>query len=99
MLPAVNRNLEVSEEQFRAFVGRHSSLADVMWVEDNVDMVGSYIMVDPTGRFFQNRPCATGYDYSPYILDVGAAEAFSRIGWSAVEFDGRYTRAVPEVSA
>jgi len=92
MLPVASWDLEASEMQFRAFVERHSSLKGVMSVEDNDDMVGSYIMVDPTGRFFQNRSGASGYDYSPPILDVGAADAFSRIGWSALKFDGRYAR-------
>jgi radical S-adenosyl methionine domain-containing protein 2 len=99
MLPVVNRDLEVSDMQFRAFVDRHSSLEDVMSVEDNHDMVGSYVMVDPSGRFFQNRACAFGYDYSPPILEVGAADAFARIGWSALKFDGRYARTVSVVPA
>lgn len=98
MLPVVNRDLEVSDVQFRSFVERHSSFADVMSVEDNDDMVGSYIMVDPSGRFFQNRPCAFGYDYSPPILDVGAANAFSRIDWSELKFDGRYVRSTGMVA-
>ena len=99
MLPVANRDLEVSDMQFRAFVDRHSSLQDVMSVEDNDDMVGSYVMVDPSGRFFQNRACATGYDYSPPILEVGAADAFAWIGWSALKFDGRYTRTLSVVAA
>lgn len=97
VLPAINRNLEVTDWQFRAFVERHSALADVMCVEDNDDMVGSYIMVDPSGRFFQNRCGEPGYDYSPPILEVGAADAFDRIGWNALKFYARYTR-VQEVA-
>jgi len=99
MLPVVNRDLEVSDMQFRAFVERHSSLEDVMLVEDNDDMVGSYVMVDPSGRFFQNRAGASGYDYSPPILDVGAAIAFSRIGWSSLKFEGRYAGTASVVPA
>lgn len=99
MLPVVNRDLEASDAQFRAFVERHASLRGVMSVEDNDDMVGSYIMVDPAGRFFQNRSGASGYDYSPPILAVGAAQAFSRIGWSALKFDDRYARATDVVAA
>lgn len=99
MLPVVNRDLEVSDMQFRAFLDRHSLLEDVLSVEDNDDMVGSYIMIDPSGRFFQNRSGASGYDYSPPILDVGAADAFLRIGWSALKFEGRYARAAEMVAA
>jgi radical S-adenosyl methionine domain-containing protein 2 len=92
MLPAIGRALQVSDEGFRAFVDRHQSLASLMTVEDNDDMVGSYIMIDPTGRFFQNRDGMPGYDYSPPICEVGAGAAFDRIGWSAVKFNGRYQR-------
>lgn len=99
VLPVVNRNLEVTDAQFRSFVERHHSLEGVMVVEDNEDMQGSYIMVDPTGRFFQNRPGKHGYDYSPSILDAGAGEAFSRIGWSALKFEGRYAKASAKVAA
>ncbi len=62
-------------------------------------MVGSYIMIDPTGRFFQNRNCAPGYDYSPPICEVGARAAFERIGWSHVKFNGRYRHPRIEVTA
>ena len=99
MLPVVNRDLEVSDMQFRAFVDRHASLEDVISVEDNDDMVGSYVMVDPIGRFFQNRAGASGYDFSPPILDVGAAVAFSRIGWSSLKFEGRYAGTASVVPA
>jgi radical S-adenosyl methionine domain-containing protein 2 len=57
-------------------------------------MEGSYIMVDPLGRFFQNRPGAFGYDYSPPILEVGADRAFAQIGWSVLKFARRYAPAV-----
>lgn len=63
-----------------------------MSIEDTEHMTGSYIMVDPSGRFFQNRKGAAGYDYSPPILEVGAKAAFETIGWSAVKFQARYAR-------
>lgn len=92
-LPVVSRALEVSDAQFGAFVERHRALSSVMVVEDHADMEGSYIMVDPLGRFFQNRPGAFGYDYSPPILEAGAGRAFAQIGWSALKFARRYTPA------
>lgn len=98
VLPVVNRDMAVTDAQFRSFVARHRSLEGVMVVEDNDDMQGSYIMVDPAGRFFQNRPGEFGYDYSPSILKVGAGEAFSRIGWSALKFEGRYAKASSRVA-
>lgn len=92
MLPAVTDELAVSDAQFRAFVKRHRALGDIMCVEDNDDMVQSYIMVDPHGRFFQNRVAGAGYDYSPPIIDVGARIAFERMKWSAEKFASRYPR-------
>ncbi|NRT58064.1 viperin family antiviral radical SAM protein [Sphaerotilus uruguayifluvii] len=92
-LPVVSQALEVSDAQFQAFVERHRALSSVMVVEDHADMQGSYIMIDPLGRFFQNRPGAFGYDYSPPILEAGAGAAFAQIGWSALKFARRYTPA------
>lgn len=90
MLPAVTDELAVSDAQFRAFVERHRTLGDIMCVEDNDDMVQSYIMVDPHGRFFQNRTDGPGYDYSQPIINVGALAAFNRMKWSANKFASRY---------
>lgn len=64
MLPVVTNELALSDEQFQAFVDRHRALDSIMCVEGNDDMVQSYIMVDPHGRFFQNRIVGAGYDYS-----------------------------------
>lgn len=90
MLPAVTDDMAVSDAQFRSFVERHSALSHTMCVEDNDDMVQSYIMVDPHGRFFQNRTGAAGYDYSASIVDVGARNAFYGMKWSAEKFSARY---------
>lgn len=92
MLPAVTDALAVSDAQFQAFVNRHRTQDEIMCVEDNDDMVQSYIMVDPHGRFFQNRASCPGYDYSPPIIDVGARIAFERMTWSAEKFSARYPR-------
>lgn len=92
MLPVVTDELAVSNAQFRAFVDRHRTLDDIMCVEDNDDMLQSYIMVDPHGRFFQNRVVGAGYDYSPPIIDVSALAAFDRMTWSAEKFSSRYPR-------
>lgn len=99
MLPVVSDDLAVTDAQFRAFVNRHRSVSDLMSVEDADEMTGSYIMVDPSGRFFQNREGASGYDYSPPILEVGAREAFAQIGWSPVKFQTRYRRSSTEAAA
>lgn len=90
MLPVINGDLAVTDAQFHAFVSRHRQFAAIANVENNDDMLGSYIMVDPMGRFFQNRVGASGYDYSLPILQVGATQAFSNLHWSEVKFERRY---------
>lgn len=95
--PVVSRDLEVSVEQFQAFVSRHQAWRAVMVVEDHEDMEASYLMVDPLGRFYQNRPSAQGHDYSEPILKVGVCDAFSQVAWDAKKFGRRYE--VPGVSA
>lgn len=90
MLPSVTDDMAVSDAQFRSFVERHRALSHIMCVEDNDDMVQSYIMVDPHGRFFQNRTGAAGYDYSASIVYVGARNAFDGMKWSAEKFSARY---------
>lgn len=92
--PVVSRALEVSDEQFQAFVDRHQAAKRVMVVEDHEDMEASYIMVDPLGRFYQNRAGASGHDYSAPILEVGVDEAFSQVAWDASKFSRRYAISV-----
>ena len=88
MLPILGENdksapsLSVSLEQFRAFVARHEFLNPV--AEDNNDMLGSYVMLDPAARFFQNFN--NEYAYSHSILEVGVECALSEVGWNSGKF-------------
>lgn len=90
---AVNRLL-IDVEQFDQFVSRHRhvELSGIALVaERNDDMVGSYAMVDPAGRFFDNtRGC---YTYSDSILACGVSEAIRQISINRSKFlsrGGRY---------
>lgn len=82
--------LLVSADQFAAFVTRHGHLRQEGLgpiVEDNEAMRGSYVMVDPLGRFYGN---ATGrHVYSEPILEVGVAKALAQIGFSESKFEAR----------
>ncbi len=50
-------------------------------------MRGSYVMVDPLGRFFGN---ATGrHVYSQPILDVGVDAALAQVGFVPTKFEAR----------
>jgi radical S-adenosyl methionine domain-containing protein 2 len=90
MLPVVTNELSISNKDFQFFVEKHKSLGGVMSVEGNEDMSESYIMVDPHGRFFQNRIGNQGYQYSRPIESVGAASAFDELRLSAETYASRY---------
>lgn len=102
VLPVINADLEVSDQQFQSFIERHQHLENVLSAENNQDMTESYLMVDPFGRFFQNQATpteATPYRYSKPILQVGADVAFGQINFDAHKFAGRYSRLLEEVVA
>lgn len=71
--------LAVSAQEFQTFLERHKSLEQQMMVaaEDNEAMRGSYLMVDPLGRFFSNTH--GGYRYSEPIWLVGWDKARDQI--------------------
>lgn len=74
-------DLLVTEAQYRAFVARHEAAAEAAGValvaESNELMTGSYVMIDPAGRFFDNT--AGAHTYSRPILEVGVAEALGDV--------------------
>ncbi len=74
--------LLISEEQFMSFVHRHKHLNPIY--ESNDLFRGSYVMLDPLGRFFQN---AKGFiEYSRSILEVDPFEALAEVGWDREKF-------------
>lgn len=82
--------LLISSDQFQAFVDRHrvvSTHGITVAAESNEDMTGSYAMIDPLGRFFSN--VGGRYVYSPPILEVGVAAAFSAVAFDPGRFDAR----------
>ena len=91
MLPVVNGELAVSDMAFADFVHRHAAMGARMSVEDNSDMLGSYVMIDPQGRFFQNGTGKQGsYFYSRPITAQNVHQAFTSIAFSAQRFAARY---------
>lgn len=91
-LPVIDQSTTVTDDQFQAFVDRHSAYRSISVLEDNQDMHESYIMVDPQGRFFQNSPCSAGYQYSQPILEVGADKAFEQVNFNPERFLSRYSK-------
>lgn len=90
VLPAISDDLAIAKHEFAEFLARHHRFAPIISAEDNSDMVESYIMIDPHGRFFQNSSAGQGYRYSEVIPDVGAKAAFRQISWIADKFRARY---------
>jgi radical S-adenosyl methionine domain-containing protein 2 len=90
VLPVTDQSMTITDEEFQFFLNRHRKYRKIAVIEDNQDMVESYIMVDPQGRFFQNSPCSAGYEYSQPILGVGAEKAFSQVNFDVEKFISRY---------
>lgn len=82
-------DLGISIKKFSAFVRRLDPLRNFcqVVVEDNEAMTGSYLMIDPQGRFFSN----TGgrYRFSLPVWQVGWATALSEIETSVARFRSR----------
>lgn len=84
----------VNAAQFERYVKRNRSVESegiVVVPENNEMMTGSYIMVDPAGRFFDNTQGA--HTYSSPILEVGIADALKEVSVNAERFrqrGGRY---------
>lgn len=82
-------HLAVSATEYQAFLQRHQSLGQHMMVaaEDNEAMRGSYLMVDPLGRFFTN--IHGGYTYSEPIWGVGWNKARGQVEVDSQRFLAR----------
>ncbi len=82
--------LLISRAEFEAYVVRHREL-DAEGIgpvaEDNQALTGTYLMLDPLGRFFSNR--TGGHVYTQSILDVGVWEAVRQVGWDVEGFLAR----------
>lgn len=96
VLPIAGQNdgkvesLLIDELTFRRYCARHQRVVDAgiaLVPEDNQDMTGSYAMVDPAGRFFDNT--AGQHRYSRSILTVGVAAAWSDIRFDQQRFETR----------
>jgi len=83
-------DLLISKAQFQEFVDRHKQLnaeGCKIVTETNDLMRGSYVMIDPLGRFFSD---AKGYhEYSLPILEVSVNTAFAQVDWYAEKFVDR----------
>jgi len=90
VLPLIDDTLSISDLEFFHFVDNHHELKDIISIEDNDDMIESYLMIDPHGRFFQNKSLNQQYLYSDPIPEVGADIAFKQTEINSLKFASRY---------
>jgi len=76
----------ISSVRFKKYVNRHREI-DVLVPEYNNDIKGSYVMIDPAGRFFDNVD--SDYKYSKKILDVGVVDAYHQMRYCNNKFKNR----------
>lgn len=98
VLPIVGQNdthineFKITQSQFEVFKNTHANLSNhvKIVIEDNTAMTGSYAMIDPAGRFFDNTK--SRLTYSKPILTCGVEEAFNQVQFSEEVFTGREGR-------
>jgi radical S-adenosyl methionine domain-containing protein 2 len=95
VLPIVGQNdnkiedFKISKTEFQTFIDNHIRLQAItnIVVESNSQIEGSYVMVDPAGRFFDN---ATGtHNYSRPILEIGVTKAIQEVNYDLQKFISR----------
>lgn len=82
-------NFRISDEQFKSFLDNHNDLKEITNIvhESNSQMRGSYAMVDPAGRFYDNT---TGkHNYSRPILEIGSRLAIQQVNYDFSKFVSR----------
>ena len=80
----------ITNDQFDAYVRRNRAVEEygiTVVPESNELMTGSYVMVDPAGRFYDNTK--REHSYSDPILQVGVEEAFRQISTDFQKFKDR----------
>lgn len=79
-------SLQVTPQQFCHFIDTHKKMEAItnMIPETNNDMKGSYAMVDPAGRFYDN--IRGKHTYSRPILEVGARIAIQQVNYDFDKF-------------
>jgi radical S-adenosyl methionine domain-containing protein 2 len=81
--------LGISDDEFQSFLDINSKVpaGTTRVVEDNPDMIASYVMVDPVGRFIDNSEGR--YRASEPILEVGVEVAFRQVTHHRDTFERR----------
>ena len=78
-------NFWITSKEFNNFLIRHKNNKFVS--ENNYEMQGSYVMIDPIGRFFNNT--TSKHIYSSPINKVGVKKALNEAGYCTQKFINR----------
>jgi len=84
------QNLEISEKEFRDFVNRHSEIEESgikLIGELNQDMICSYLMLLPDGRFFNNK--GGEHNVSEHTIFDDPEKALIESQWDEKKFTKR----------
>lgn len=79
-------DFKINSIQFEKFVLNHQNI-NIMIPESNESIKGSYVMVDPAGRFFENSEGK--HKYSGEILEVGVENALKMVNYNLEKFLSR----------
>jgi len=75
---------KISKTEFINFAEYHTSIKEFLIAEDNDIIRGSYVMIDPEGKFFDN--IKGKYTLSKPILEVGVEQALNEINFDYTKF-------------
>lgn len=79
-------DFKISKQQFQEFLTNHQELKEkgILISEDNSEMLDSYAMIDPAGRFFTNKKGVL--EYSTPILKAEVCDAYNEMGYNYDKF-------------
>lgn len=82
-------NFKISDVQFQTFLNTHNKLQEITNIipESNTQMKGSYAMVDPAGRFYDNTNGT--HNYSRPILEIGSRLAIQQVNYDFAKYVSR----------
>lgn len=92
VLPIKNQNdrdikkFMISNNEFQYFLKTHHEIQTQI-SECNDEIKGSYVMIDPAGRFFDNSEGK--HNYSDPVLAVGVDNAYNQVNYSLKKFIDR----------
>lgn len=73
----------ITQKQFDLFLSTHKHIKSLV-PETNEAIKGSYVMLDPAGRFFDNQ--GESYIYSESVLDVEVNSALQEVNYDTSKF-------------